>query len=431
MLALLFCLIYLSRCAYLYFVSKLPSDMERRTSPRAIDSKEDAIAADEPGDDRESDQFQEDDDDVLVDAMDEVLLPDNAPIIPKRRQSSIVDSAGITENILIADYNAPPVRRVLPKEDCSFTQTVLDSGFSSISDMHDPVSTRRVADSLDGLPITRPPMNDECNTGRQEALVHVPVLKDANCYNMNHKYRGKCVVFNHEDFENDFEPRQGSTTDALRIERTFKTLGFTVDIYDNFYYSEVLAKLSELSEEDHTDNDCICIFVLTHGISNDLICAKDVAYKSDNVWKPFTADRCITLAGKPKLFFFQACRGDQLDGGLTVARRSSERSETDSAMASYKIPTHADFLIAHSTVQGFYSWRNPEEGTWYVQCLCDVLEKYWQVKDLISMMTITARMVATEYSSYDEVDSEKHDQKQVPSMTSMLIRDVYFGMKSE
>lgn len=45
--------------------------------------------------------------------------------------------------------------------------------------------------------------------------------------------------------------------------------------------------------------------MLTHGLMNDMICAKDVVYKADKIWKPFTADNCTTLAGKPKLFFFQ------------------------------------------------------------------------------------------------------------------------------
>lgn len=60
-----------------------------------------------------------------------------------------------------------------------------------------------------------------------------------------------------------------------------------------------------VSQLDHSDNDCLCIITLTHGIQNDLICAKDAIYKSDRLWKPFAADKCITLAGKPKLFFIQ------------------------------------------------------------------------------------------------------------------------------
>lgn len=60
-----------------------------------------------------------------------------------------------------------------------------------------------------------------------------------------------------------------------------------------------------VSQLDHTDNDCLCIVTLTHGIQNDLICAKDVVYSSDKLWKPFAGDKCKTLAGKPKLFFIQ------------------------------------------------------------------------------------------------------------------------------
>jgi hypothetical protein len=49
-------------------------------------------------------------------------------------------------------------------------------------------------------------------------------------------------------------------------------------------------------------------------------------------------------------FIFQACRGKQLDAGIMVKQRG--RSQSDSSPSSLKIPTHADFLIAYSTVQG-------------------------------------------------------------------------------
>jgi hypothetical protein len=38
-------------------------------------------------------------------------------------------------------------------------------------------------------------------------------------------------------------------------------------------------------------------------------------------------------------------------------------TETDAKSMSYKIPSHADFLIAYSTIPGFYSWRNTTAGT--------------------------------------------------------------------
>ena len=51
-------------------------------------------------------------------------------------------------------------------------------------------------------------------------------------------------------------------------------------------------------------------------------------------------------------------------------------TDTDSNALSYKIPSQADFLIVYSTAPGFFSWRNREAGSWFVQALCQVLEQY-------------------------------------------------------
>lgn len=81
------------------------------------------------------------------------------------------------------------------------------------------------------------------------------------------------------------------------------------------------------------------------------IYAKDTHYKLESIWSYFTATRCPTLAGKPKIFFVQACQGDRLDGGITLHNRT-ETDSGDSPSMAYKIPVHADFLIAYSTIPG-------------------------------------------------------------------------------
>jgi len=73
----------------------------------------------------------------------------------------------------------------------------------------------------------------------------MPVLKDAECYNMNHKNRGKCVIFNHEEFETGFDRREGSTIDALRLEKSFGKLGFDVKINQNFTHVEVMSEIDK------------------------------------------------------------------------------------------------------------------------------------------------------------------------------------------
>lgn len=51
---------------------------------------------------------------------------------------------------------------------------------------------------------------------------------------------------------------------------------------------------------DHTDYDCLLIAILSHGELGYLY-SKDTHYKLDAITSYFTADRCPTLAGKPKV----------------------------------------------------------------------------------------------------------------------------------
>lgn len=75
---------------------------------------------------------------------------------------------------------------------------------------------------------------------------------------------------------------------------------------------------------------------------------------------------------------------------------------------------------------GCYSFRDTNKGSWYIQTLCKVINEHWKNYDMLKMLTITLRKVATEYSSqHDEMDKDK--KKQMPTFTSTLTRDLYFN----
>jgi len=78
---------------------------------------------------------------------------------------------------------------------------------------------------------------------------------------------------------------------------------------------------------------------------------------------------------------------------------------------------------------GYYSWRNPEKGTWFIQCLCKELQVHASTKDFLKILTRTSHRIAIEYESYNSTIPWMHRQKQVPSFNSMLIRDLYFRSK--
>lgn len=158
------------------------------------------------------------------------------------------------------------------------------------------------------------------------------------------------------------------------------------------------------------------------------------------------------------MFFIQACQGDNLDRGVTLSR-----TEHDGHPGSYRIPIHADFLIAYSTIPGrttilliyfifnhywffvlfekkinllifcvyvgFYSWRNTTRGSWFIQALCEELQESQYKADLMTLLTFVNQRVALDYESNCPDSTLMHRQKQIPCITSMLTRLILFSPK--
>lgn len=61
---------------------------------------------------------------------------------------------------------------------------------------------------------------------------------------MQHKYRGKAIIFNHENFHiRDLKPRAGTGLDCLNLEVTLKNLGFDVTPYVDLTIDELEKKV--------------------------------------------------------------------------------------------------------------------------------------------------------------------------------------------
>ncbi|XP_014276159.1 caspase-1 [Halyomorpha halys] len=274
------------------------------------------------------------------------------------------------------------------------------------------------------------------------------VHKDSLFYKMDHTSAGVAFIFNHEKFiMPHLRDRTGTQEDCSNLRKCFELLGFSVTVYQDLEIKEFMQRIEKIAELDYSDMDCLVICVLSHGESG-VIYAKDAAFTHEDLWGPFTADKCKSLAGKPKLFFIQACQGTRLDPGLTL------KAEVDSS-PSYKIPIHADFLIAYSTIPGpkfrlsersskifqffkwlpgiiknrFYSWRNTGKGSWFVQALAIELKENGFRYDILTLLTFVNRRVAVDFESYVPGDRVMHAQKQIPCITTMLTRLLKFQQK--
>ncbi|CAD6992395.1 caspase [Ceratitis capitata] len=248
-------------------------------------------------------------------------------------------------------------------------------------------------------------------------------------YNMRHKNRGLALIFNHENFDvPTLKSRAGTNVDCENLARVLKQLDFDVKIFKDCSFHKLKQHIEWASQQDHKDNDCILVAVLSHG-ELGYIYAKDVQYKLDQIWSYFTPQHCPTLAGKPKLFFIQACQGDRLDPGVMMRRTTRTETDGESSM-SYKIPLHADFLIAYSTIPGYYSWRNTTRGSWFMQSLCAELAANGKRLDMLTLLTFVCQRVAVDFESCTPDNPEMHQQKQIPCITTMLTRILRFAEKT-
>lgn len=61
---------------------------------------------------------------------------------------------------------------------------------------------------------------------------------------MRHKYRGKAIIFNHENFQiRDLKPRAGTALDCYNLEVSLKKLGFDVTPYVDLTLDDLGKKL--------------------------------------------------------------------------------------------------------------------------------------------------------------------------------------------
>lgn len=135
------------------------------------------------------------------------------------------------------------------------------------------------------------------------------------CYQMKSSPRGIGVIVNNRDFCTG-NNRVGTDNDADALQRLFAHLGFYTNRYDNLTGSQMRCTLKEAADIDHKKFDCLLIAILTHGSEGKLYGVDNESVPVKDLTQLFNGDQCPSLIGKPKIFFIQACRGQNVDGGV-------------------------------------------------------------------------------------------------------------------
>jgi len=198
--------------------------------------------------------------------------------------------------------------------------------------------------------------------------------------------------------------RVWSEKDVEELTKTLAYLEFRLVIRQNLTKPQLMATLEEQASLDHSNSDCFLCVVMSHGNENEAIYASDGQEISfEEIMAPIKS--CASLFNKPKMFFFQACRGHCqmiFYQEPKAAPRYKERTKKTTAIKSdpivvkRQVSSHyeSDLLVFNATLPNNLAWSiSSSQGTIFIQSLCQVFnEAYRNLPSNLSMSQIITKI---------------------------------------
>ncbi|XP_076358066.1 caspase-2-like isoform X3 [Tachypleus tridentatus] len=144
----------------------------------------------------------------------------------------------------------------------------------------------------------------------------------SDCYKMSSCPRGYCLIINNVDFQKLMDERYGSEGDARKLNMVFHEIGYEVTLKTDLTSQQIIDVVEAFSKKpEHEHVDSCVVIILSHG-EYDIVYGTDAEeIRIEKILDCFNNESCPLLQGKPKMFFFQACRGMKfLQTGLLVEK---------------------------------------------------------------------------------------------------------------
>nr|XP_054756821.1 caspase-3-like [Lytechinus pictus] len=200
--------------------------------------------------------------------------------------------------------------------------------------------------------------------------------------------------------------RKGSDIDLINVRHVFKEIGYAPEEAQNLTAEEIRMELNSLKQKILPSHTSVVLVFMSHGVPEGILGTDQKVVTVEEIKNMFSGNNCQALIGKPKIMFFQACRGDKVtpcassnntpseagtekcndivstDGSTRGGSLKSDRSMVKSSPDDIKgddvdadggVPDNADVYIAHATSEGYFSLRDKQNGSWFIQALCEEL----------------------------------------------------------
>ncbi|KAK2844725.1 hypothetical protein Q5P01_011384 [Channa striata] len=272
-------------------------------------------------------------------------------------------------------------------------------------------------------------------------------------YKMSSSPRGLALVISNVTFDPcsapDLDTRKGGEVDDEVLTKVLTELDYLVTVHRDLTAQGMKTCIENFSRQpDHRTMDSSVVCLLSHGVEGAVYGTDGQLLQLDWVFKAFDNAHCPLLQNKPKMFFIQACRGDEMDCGVEQrdgpARTSSPNCEQLDAgregpgdgdliqrrgmgTPRIKLPQRSDMICGFASLKGTAAMRNTKRGSWFIQDLNAALRLHARDTHVADIL-VQVNSHIKKREGYAP-GTAHHRCKEMSEFTSSLCKDLYLFPK--
>uniref|UniRef100_A0A3P9C819 Caspase-13-like n=1 Tax=Maylandia zebra TaxID=106582 RepID=A0A3P9C819_9CICH len=227
------------------------------------------------------------------------------------------------------------------------------------------------------------------------------------------------LMINNIKFHNDSSDRHGAEKDDRVMFNLLQSLGYQVVRYNNLTGKQIDDALTQFSQHKKlTQTDSVFVTIMSHGDMGIISGTDSKAFKTEEIFQHLNAKNCPALVNKPKIIIIQACRGgnshlsSHTQYNTYIYLLSSITADMDADPLKMKRSTFhlsQDFICFHSSTPHTVSYRSTSDGSFFIQTLADVFNKWSHEYDIEELFRKVMQHFESSSSDYLQMPTKERN----------------------
>ncbi|XP_052345192.1 caspase-2-like [Oncorhynchus keta] len=270
-------------------------------------------------------------------------------------------------------------------------------------------------------------------------------------YSMVSSPRGLALVISNVSFDPcaapELDSRKGGEVDEEVLRKVFTELDYIVTVRRDLTAQGMRECIEQFGtrQQHQTVSSCV-VCLLSHGVEGAIYGTDGQLLELDWVFEAFDNAHCPLLQNKPKMFFIQACRGEEMDCGVEQSdgpertqspgceqRDAGREGDGDTRQMEergrlrVKLPQRSDMICGFASLKGTAAMRNTKRGSWFIQEVNSALR--FRARDThLSDILVQVNGRIKDREGYAP-GTPHHRCKEMSEFTSSLCKDLYLFPK--